>query len=42
MVVKLNGKLYCWQCAVKKLGIEEDTYEEQKHTIGGFDPIYRD
>lgn len=42
VVVKLNGKLYCWQCAVKKLGIEEDSYEEQKRTIGGWDPMYRD
>lgn len=41
-IVKLNGKLYCWQCATKKLGIEEDSYEEQKRTIRGFDPTFRD
>jgi hypothetical protein len=40
-IVKLNGKLYCWDCAVKKLGLQGLPYKEQVYTIGKFDPMHR-
>lgn len=38
--IKIEGQLYCWDCAVKFLGIEGLPYEEQIETIQRFDKLY--
>ena len=40
-MVHIPPKTYCWDCAVKFLGIESESYEDQLTTIRGFDPTFR-
>lgn len=40
-MIKIGQKMYCWDCAIKFLGIQGLPYEEQMETIQNFDPTFR-
>jgi hypothetical protein len=41
-MIRIGDKLLCWDCAIKFLGIQDLTREEQLKTIGDFDKTIRE
>ncbi len=39
-MIRIGRKRLCWQCAIKELGIQELSPDEQLNTIGNFDKIF--
>lgn len=39
--VHMDGKRLCWDCAIKYLGVQDLTPDEQLKHIRNFDPSYR-
>jgi hypothetical protein len=40
--IKVEGRRYCWDCAIRYLGLENETSDEQLRTLRNFDRLLDD